>query len=737
MDIKEILKAVPPADLTYDEWLSVGMALKHEGFTAADWDEWSRADSRYKSGECAAKWKGLGQAYPPVTAGTIVKMAKDRGLTFGRKFEAFDWDDCISFEENGVSAEIVHSADEGEPIKPPDNFDPVSQITTYLRALFEPDEYVGYVTEVYEHDGNLSPTRGAYDRTAGQLIEALEKCGGDVGAVLGDYNRKAGAWVRVNPLDGQGVKDANVTDYRYVLIESDSLPVERQNALIRELELPVVTLTYTGGKSLHAVVRVGAKDRDEYRKRVAYIFDVCRKNGLDIDKACRNPSRLSRLPGFERGERLQFLVDTNIGKGSFEEWRDYIEEISDDLPDCESAADFWENMPDLAPPLIDGVLRQGHKMLIAGPSKAGKSFALIELCIALAEGRDWLGFKCAQGRVLYVNLELDDASCKHRFRDVYDALGMNPKNLANIDIWNLRGRSVPMDRLAAPLIRRAKKRGYMAIIIDPIYKVITGDENSADQMAHFCNQFDKVCTEVGCAVIYCHHHSKGAQGGKRSMDRASGSGVFARDPDALLDMTELEITDALTKQQQDKAFCTVCETWLRRFLGEEAFDRLCSDRFDPEKIRDTAHRCLQDKSYSLCMKEAEAATKTLASRTAWRIEGTLREFPRFPPLNVWFDYPVHCPDTEGVLQDCETEGETPTWKKNFPKKKSNKERQDDRKESLETAFSALEEDGKCTVNKLAEYLGVTEKTVRNRLKEHGDFWIEDSECGYKGKGKSR
>ena len=37
---------------------------------------------------------------------------------------------------------------------------------------------------------------------------------------------------------------------------------------------------------------------------------------------------------------------------------------------------------------IENVLRQGHKMLIAGPSKAGKSFALIELCIAIAEGAD-------------------------------------------------------------------------------------------------------------------------------------------------------------------------------------------------------------------------------------------------------------------------------------------------------------------------------------------------------------
>ena len=136
-----------------------------------------------------------------------------------------------------------------------------------------------------------------------------------------------------------------------------------------------------------------------------------------------------------------------------------------------------------------------------------------------------------------------------------------------------------MDKLAPKLIRRASKKNYIAIIIDPIYKVITGDENSADQMAHFCNQFDKVCTELGCAVIYCHHHSKGAQGGKRSMDRASGSGVFARDPDALIDLVELELNDDILKQEKNKAVCKVCEGWLYKYdkLYHASQDDLCSE----------------------------------------------------------------------------------------------------------------------------------------------------------------
>ncbi|WP_299313361.1 AAA family ATPase, partial [uncultured Halomonas sp.] len=129
------------------------------------------------------------------------------------------------------------------------------------------------------------------------------------------------------------------------------------------------------------------------------------------------PSRLSRMPGIIRNGRKQFLIATNIGKSSWVEWQDWIESVNDDLPDPENMATTWDSLPELSPPLIDGVLRQGHKMLIAGPSKAGKSFALIQLCAAIAEGKQWFGWDCAQGPVLYVNLELDRASCLHRFRD--------------------------------------------------------------------------------------------------------------------------------------------------------------------------------------------------------------------------------------------------------------------------------------------------------------------------------
>lgn len=723
-----LLEYIDPAFLSYQEWINVGMALKEEGYTAADWDDWSRRDlNRYRAGECFRKWTSFQGNSKPVTAGTIVDMAKANGWQpFGDDGRGeLAWDDIIGNKDEMVL--IDKNWIEGKEVAEPTKWNPVQDLITYLEILFESTENVGYVTRSFESDdGRYKPTKGCWDRTAGQLIQELSQCNDDIGSVLGDYNEKVGAWIRFNPLDGRGIKNDNVTDFRYALVESDHMDIEKQNEVIRTLELPVACLVHSGKKSLHAIVRIDAANYDEYRKRVDYLYAVCKKNGLEIDSQNRNPSRLSRMPGVMRNGCKQFLIDTNIGKESFNEWKEWVEAINDDLPEPESMADAWDNLPELAPSLIDGILREGHKMLIAGPSKAGKSFNLIEMCIAIAEGTKWLNWNCSQGKIMYVNLELDRASCLHRFKDVYQSLKIPPKNLNNIDIWNLRGKSIPMDKLAPKLIRRASKKSYKAIIIDPIYKVITGDENSADQMANFCNQFDKVCTELGCAVIYCHHHSKGAQGGKRSMDRASGSGVFARDPDALLDLIELDITDDLLKQEENKAVCAVCVDWLEKNVPDWEDEVSQDDQCSEKVMLDKCNKLLSSDDYQSMIKEIYKARQKVHQRTAWRIEGTLREFPKFEPINLWFDYPVHHVDRIGVLKDIEADNDKPSWKKNFNKKKTPDEAKKERKISLENAIEASKFNGNPTLKNIAEYLGVTEKTVKNHIKEHGGYVVTNN-----------
>ena len=728
-NIGEVLSYINPATLSYQEWIAVGMALKDEGFDCSVWEQWSRNDSRFHDGECEKKWATFrGSSGQDITFATVMRMAFDGGFRAAEREErAFDWDDEIGKRDDYVV--VDKNWIESREVKPPRNFDPVKELTTYLETLFDSTEIVGFVTKTWEKDGKFLPTKGDYTRTAGSLIEELSKCKGDIGAVIGDYNEKAGAWIRFNPLDGKGVMNDNVTDFRYALVESDEMEIDTQNAIIRQMELPVAALVYSGGKSLHAIVKIEATDIKEYRKRVDFLYSVCKDNGLIIDTANRNPSRLSRMPGIIRGDKKQFLVDTNIGKATFKEWEEWIKAVNDDLPDPEPLSSCFDDLPELAPPLIDGVLRQGHKMLLAGPSKAGKSYALIELCCAIAEGKPWFGFPCAKGKVMYVNLELDRASCLHRFKDVYNALGWDPNNVAAIDIWNLRGRTLPMDQLAPKLIRRAYKKDYIAIIIDPIYKVITGDENSADQMAKFCNQFDKVCNELGCAVIYCHHHSKGSQGSKRSIDRASGSGVFARDPDALLDIIELPISDADKEYEIENNVIRLCTEALQ-FTFPNSWQSMMTDELqkDGDKMLEYCRNKLDAYTVNTIVQKAEALRPVIEARTAWRIEATLREFQKLPPLNLWFEYPVHRFDTSGKLKGVELEdgynSKRSPWKRNLSKKQSNEQRKEARDASIEMAFNACAMDGDVTVKDIASYTGKSERAVRNNIDDNDNFYIK-------------
>lgn len=729
-DIKEALDFISPAALTYEEWLMVGMGLKEAGLPVAVWEQWSARDGgRYHKGECIKKWESFHGSSKPVTQSSIFQLAYEHGWS-GPAGHALDWGDELTVGPQQPALVDPRWVEEQE-LHLPDTWEPAQQLKRYLQALFEPDEYVAYVTESFMAADRRRPAKGCWDRTAGQLIEELDACGGDVGKVMGDCDPEIGAWICFNPVDGTGRKDANVTSFRYALVECDNMEPGKQLAAIHQMELPCAALVYSGGKSIHAIVRVNAPDYAEYRKRVDYLYATCQKNGLTLDQQNRNPSRLSRMPGILRAGQKQALLETNVGKSCWEDWCDWVEACTDDLPDTECLADDWDDLPPLADALISGVLRQGHKMLLAGPSKAGKSFALIELCIAIAEGKTWLGrFSCAQGRVLYINLELDRPSCLHRFKDVYTAMGLAPDNLRNIDIWNLRGASVPMDKLAPKLIRRAGKKGYTAVILDPIYKVITGDENSADQMAKFCNQFDVVCRELDCAVIYCHHHSKGAQGGKRSMDRASGSGVFARDPDAMLDMTELTITDAIREQLHNKAACRVIKAMLDKRGHANAYGP--DDALSKSRMLTIAKEKLGLADLRAIDAEVAAAQKKADSMTAWRIEGTLREFASFAPVNLWFDYPVHKLDS-GLLEDLQPDSDFRTLgAKGASRRWGDKAKQSkDRKAELDTAFEACMMDGEVTVYSLGEYMDLKPRTVKNRLKEDGRFWIDGEKVGRK------
>jgi len=638
---------------------------------------------------------------------------------------AFGWDDTIETTQRPIVD--VHWVEDADLPAPTDDWQPGDMIR-YLQLMFQSDEHVGIVASAWydETKERWLPKKGVCGRTAGELIEAMQESGGDVGAVIGDVNPAVGAWVRVNPLDGQGVKDANVTAFRHALLEADEGDLGKQLAIIQELEIPCTCIVHSGGKSVHALVRVDADTYEEFRRRVDYLYQVAQRNGLKVDSQNRNPSRLSRLPGVERGDGKQYIISGPCGR-PWDEWEEWVEDSKDDLPDPIALSIDWDDLPPLASELISGVLRQGHKLLLTGPSKAGKSFDLIELCIAIAEGHTWHGWQCAQGPVMYVDLELDRPSCLHRFKAAANALNILDLNTDAIDIWSLRGKTRPLDKLAPKLIRRAQRRRYVAVIIDPIYKTLTGSENDAHDMAVFCAQFDRISTELGAAVIYAHHHSKGDQGQKRAIDRSSGSGVFGRDPDAVLDLIELDITSERRAQLINISVAEALRDWLHDHgLTPSEVDDEAQGQADAFLMAAQRQWPKQAAELAAVRYESEKAARIMSG---WRIEATLREFAAPDPVRCWFRYPVHVCDNMALLKDAKASGEEPPWAQSQRAKEER--RKADAKQRRADLLEAIDQSRKAAfgadprVSDVADLLGVTDKTIRNRVSKMSQFRVEN------------
>ena len=270
------------------------------------------------------------------------------------------------------------------------------------------------------------------------------------------------------------------------------------------------------------------------------------------------------------------------------------------LPPFERAIVAADELPEMPDEIIEGVLLETHKMLLTGPSKANKTWCLIALAESVATGGVWLGFRCARRRVLYVDFETDARTLQRRISTVAYAKGADVSDVAgNLTVWPLRGKSCSLDEVAAELFARCRPGDFGMVVLDPAYMIQDGDENNARDIREFFARLDSLCVGLGCTVVISHHHSKGAQGMKSAIDRSSGSGVFGRAPDAVLDMTELVLEPGTLQMAREL--------------------------------------------------NSLAATRHL---TGWRISFTLREFPPKPPLDAWFVFPLHKVDETGLLEDC-------------------------------------------------------------------------------------
>jgi hypothetical protein len=240
------------------------------------------------------------------------------------------------------------------------------------------------------------------------------------------------------------------------------------------------------------------------------------------------------------------------------------------LPPVVNSDDFHQSKIVTPPEILKGLLSQGSRMIMGGPSKSRKSWEALSLAYAVAAGLKWLIWETSPVRVLYINLELRDHVIHKRSRVLREHKEI--KASPNLDFWNLRSYATTVEDMVNSILMSLEKRKveghppYGLIILDPLYKMLGDrDENSAGDMTDLVSYLEKLAFHSSAAVVVTAHFPKGSMGGRSSMDRISGSGVFGRDADCILTFTPPE------KQEDEKCPKFAVDLTVRDFPPVDSF----------------------------------------------------------------------------------------------------------------------------------------------------------------------
>ncbi len=130
-----------------------------------------------------------------------------------------------------------------------------------------------------------------------------------------------GVWFLPQPVDGVfhqnprlGGKmsrrsEESVTAWRYVVLESDEANPDEWLRCLVQMPLPISCICSSGGRSIHALVRIDAATKSDWDSIVRKMKPVLVT--LGADPGALSAVRLTRLPQAMRGERLQRLMYLN------------------------------------------------------------------------------------------------------------------------------------------------------------------------------------------------------------------------------------------------------------------------------------------------------------------------------------------------------------------------------------------------------------------------------------------
>jgi RecA-family ATPase len=392
-------------------------------------------------------------------------------------------------------------------------FGSVSMTTAdLLLAAFKDDEVVCITNEAGQNeDGKYFPASKGNFLTRAEWIKRF--FGPDAKGKSYYQEEEQGAWLRINPFkpDDFTGTDTSVSAYRHVLVEFDKKNREEQIAIFHQSNLPLTALIDSGGKSVHAWVRVDAETKEQWEERRNTVYDFLGDH--EPDPQNKNPSRWSRLGGVMRGEKEQKVLALKVGAEDWDAW--VIWRDGHDLPD-ELRTDFLETYDTQHDPNhVIGHGRwlcRGGSLLITGQSGIGKSSFTMQTACSWALGRELFGIPVKRAlKVGVIQAECDVGDLAESYQGVTSAMNLSREDKALLR-ENLRffTETTKTGKDFADLVRKIVVRMQLDVIFcDPLLSYVGGDLSKQEVASHFLrNLIQPILKDTGCIIVFTHHEGK-------------------------------------------------------------------------------------------------------------------------------------------------------------------------------------------------------------------------------------
>lgn len=382
-----------------------------------------------------------------------------------------------------------------------------------LLAAFRQGEYVGIAPTEFNDEGREVPRR-EHDMVGFDREFWLKKLDDKIGL----WHESRGLYMVINPINGEGRKDKDVTSFRHVLVESDTLPKVEQYRILKESGLPITAIVDSGGKSIHAWVRVDAKDIHDYREKQEHVYEWLSERGMPVDPANKNPARFTRGPNFIRRlgdgtSARQELLELNVGAESYAEWLAQLKakELGDAITiDTLTDFDFTDDPNNL---IGSRWLCRGGSCLWVGQSGVGKSSLTTQAAMTWALGKPFFGIRPVRPlKSLIVQAENDLGDLAEMVDGIregcggweWDEIGTLSQNV----MWH-RDTVHTGKEFCQVLLSLIQKHTPDLVWLDPMLSFIGGDISKQEVCSQFLrNWLGPIAASTGVCFMLVHHTGK-------------------------------------------------------------------------------------------------------------------------------------------------------------------------------------------------------------------------------------